>query len=207
MLSSGGGVILNRCSMNGVIGCQLDAAENVLKACVSALTRTWAHGLALGGLLMLGACARTEQRALREPIAMGPWTFSVEGATASTEVRGGGRWRKVRVHLRVHAAAERDEPPFDAFLNGGGRGNYIVFPRFDLRDAQGTRFETLLHPSSLSDVWTADFVLVPADAPAMADSVELARPYQDKDAEDFQLVISNPDRRRGQPGRVSIQLR
>jgi hypothetical protein len=165
---------------------------------------------ALGALLLASSCARTEERALREAISMGPWTFDVERASASTDVRGGGKWRRIRVHLRLHNHREQHEPAFDAFLNGGGRGDYIVFPRFDLRDAEGTRFETLLLSASRgssSEQWTADFVLVPADAPAMANSSELAQPFLDRDPEDFRLVIRNPDRRRGQPGRVSIALR
>jgi hypothetical protein len=158
--------------------------------------------------LVLAACARTEERGLREPIAMGPWTFSVERASASTDARGGGRWRTLRVQLRLHNHRERQPTTFDAFLNGGGRGSYIVFPRFELRDAQGTRFESLLHAAGSSgESWSADFVLVPADAPAMADTKALAEPFLDKQPGDFRLVISNPDRRRGQPGKVSIQLR
>jgi hypothetical protein len=172
----------------------------------------WARlaGSAIAALLLASACARTEERSLREAISMGPWTFDVERATASTETRGGGRWRKIRVLLRLQNFREQHEPAFDAFLNGGGRGSYIVFPRFDLRDSEGTRFETLLlsaSGSSSSEHWNAEFVLVPSDAGAMEDSARLAEPYLDRDPQDFRLVITNPDRRSGQPGRVSIALR
>jgi hypothetical protein len=178
-------------------------------------TKAWGRSIRLGGvalvaLLLASACTRTEERALREAISMGPWTFTVERATASTETRGGGRWRRIKVLLRLHNFREPHEPGFDAFLNGGGRGAYIVFPRFDLRDAQGTRFETLLlsaSGSSTSEHWRAEFVLVPSDADSMADSARLAEPYLDKVPQDFRLVITNPDRRSGQPGRVSIALR
>jgi hypothetical protein len=161
-------------------------------------------------LLLFSACARTEERALREAISMGPWTFSVERATASTDTHGGGRWRKIRVELRLQNFREQHEPAFDAFLNGGGRGSYIVFPRFELRDGEGARFETLLSSasgSSSSERWNAEFVLVPSDAGAMEDTARLAEPYLDKAPQDFRIVITNPDRRSGQPGRVSIALR
>ena len=147
---------------------------------------------------------------MREAISMGPWTFSVERATASTDVHGGGRWRNIRVVLRLHNFREQHEPAFDAFLNGGGRGSYIVFPRFALREVGGARFETLLlsaSGSSSSELWNAEFVLVPSDGGAMEDSARLAEPFLEKDVQDFRLVIKNPDRRSGQPGRVSIALR
>ena len=166
--------------------------------------------LALAAVLLASACTRTEDRALREAISMGPWTFSVERATASTDTHGGGRWRKIRVVLRLQNFREQHEPAFDAFLNGGGRGSYIVFPRFELRDTEGVSFDTLLlsaSGSSTSEHWNAEFVLVPSDAGAMEDTARLAEPYLDRNVQDFRLVITNPDRRSGQAGRVSIALR
>jgi len=166
--------------------------------------------LALTAVLFVSACTRTEERALHEAISMGPWTFDVERATASTDVHGGGRWRKIRVVLRLQNCREQHEPAFDAFLNGGGRGSYIVFPRFELRAVDGARFDTLFlsaSGNSSSEYWNAEFVLVPKDAGAMEDSARLAEPYLDRQPEDFRLVITNPERRSGQAGRVSIALR
>lgn len=163
-------------------------------------------------MALLGlACSGAVEVVPREAIALGPWTFEVERADARTDVRGGDRWRTIAVHLRLHNWRERHEQTFDDFLNGNTPGAIMCFPKLKLCDVEGTLFDGLVRPGSggslRSERWTAEFLLVPGDLQhALADASELAKRYLDKKPADFRLLIENPDRRRGQPRRVSVQL-
>jgi hypothetical protein len=83
-------------------------------------------------------------------------------------------------------------------------------PHFQLVDDAGAQFSGWLTPVSggslRSEQWRAEFVLVPDDF-GMQDADELAAAHLNKRLADLRIVLENPDRRRGQPGRVAVRLR
>ena len=163
-------------------------------------------------LCLTASCSREMEIGMRQPIAMGPWTFEVERADDRTESLGGQQLKIVSVDLALHNYEERHEKPFDDFLNGRSRGS-MMFPHLVLRDAGGTTFDGLLVPLSGGSLrsrgWRADFVLVPSSVDDMAGGgpASLASRYLETRLADLRLVLDNPDRRGDQPGRVVVPLR
>ncbi len=155
------------------------------------------------------ACSGGKEYQKREPIEMGPFVFSVERASQS--VSSGGI-KEIHVVLELHNYEERFNPTFDDALNDNRPGSMIAFPRAQIVDREGNSFDGWVTPraggSRRSRRWEAKFPLVyPSARESLAmGAQESAAKYVDRKPEDFRLVIKNPDRRRGQPGRIWVQL-
>jgi hypothetical protein len=159
--------------------------------------------------LTLTACATEDEYALRQPITMGPWTFQVERATERIDSRGNLRLKMISVTLKLDNYMERHEKPFDDFMKGRTKGSIMEHPHMELVDEPGNRFDledlSALSGGSLrSEGWKASFPLVQLSMRESAS--ESAAEHLDKHPADFRLVIENPDYRRGQPSKVSVQL-
>jgi len=163
-----------------------------------------------GVCLMAGCAAAAEDVAMRQPIQMGPWTFEVQSATERNESRGGRQVMIVSIDLKLHNYMERHEQPFDDFLNGHTAGSIMSFPHIELEDPSGVQFDGWLVPLSggslRSEGWRAEFPLAPSSAPG-GNTADLVAKYLDTRLSDLRIVIDNPDRRGGQPARVSVRLR
>src|SRR5262245_44651385 len=139
--------------------------------------------LVLGGACALAACAAQVELRMRQPIAMGPWTFDVRQAVDRTAPRAGQQLTMVTVTLALHTYEERHAAPVDDFLHGPTAGSMISYPHLTLKDASGTTFDGWLTPVSggslRSREWSADFVLVPSSTPAgfTGDAIDLAGKY------------------------------
>ena len=160
------------------------------------------------GLIVMG-CSPLEEKTyqLHQPIEMGPWTFAVTGTKEQTENRG-IRLKKIFVFLELENYQERHEKPFDDFLNGRRKQSAMVRPKLWLVSDAGKKFDGSVSPKSggsmRSKRWQAAFELVGFSM--REDSSDIAKQYLDKHPSDFRLVIQNPDRRKGQPREVTIQL-
>lgn len=157
----------------------------------------------------LTACANGDEYALRQPIAMGPWTFQVERAEERVQTRGVVRLKVISVTLKLNNYLERHEKPFDDFMEGRTAGSIVEHPHIVLVDAAGNRFDLeALNPLSggslRSEGWRARFPLI--EFSLRESSSETAAEHIDKHPADFRLVIENPGPRSGQPRKVSIQL-
>ena len=178
----------------------------------SSADRRLAGGIVLAGACIIAACGVAEEIAMRQPIEMGPWKFEVSRADDRTESRGGQQLKIVTVELKLHNYEQRHSKPFDEFLNGRTPGAMMSFPHLRLEDARSTSFDGLLIPVSggslRSQEWRAEFVLVPSSATdPMADPAGQAAKYLDTRVSDLKLILDNPDRQAGQPGRVLVPLK
>ena len=159
--------------------------------------------------LFLGGCSEGEEYERRVPIEMGPFVFSV--GRASQSISSGGM-KEIHVVLELHNHEERFDPTFDDALNGKRPGSMIAFPRVAIVDQEGNSFDGWVSPlsggSRRSRRWDARFWLVyPSTRESLAMGAdESAAKYRDRRPEDFRIVIKNPDRRRGQPSKIWIQL-
>lgn len=173
-----------------------------------------ALGAALVGSMAMSGCSRSVEVERGAPIDVGPWTFSVESATARTESGGSGsRYRHVMITLRLHNYRERHRQNFDDLMNNCSEGPIpICNPMLWLVDGDRNRFLALLEPASggslRSERWKADFVLIPDSFRDFmrADSDALAAEHLNKEVVDLRAIIENPSPRRGQIRRVSVPL-
>jgi hypothetical protein len=160
--------------------------------------------------LALTACTSTTEYDLGQPVAMGPWTFRIERASEKIERRAGDSRKTVSVVLRLDNYRERHDTTFDDFLNGHSTSSMFSNPHFQLVDDKGAQFSGWLIPVSggslRSEEWRAEFVLVTDDF-SVQDASELAAAHLNKQLADLRIVLKNPERRRGQPGRVAVRLR
>jgi hypothetical protein len=162
----------------------------------------------MAGLIVMG-CGPLEEKSyqLHQPIEMGPWTFAVTGTKERTENRG-IRLKTIFVFLELENYQERHQKPFDDFLNGTRKNSAMARPKIWLVSDAGKKFDGWVSPKSggsmRSKRWQAAFELVGFSM--RENSSDIAERYLDKHADDFQLVIQNPDRRKGQPREVTIQL-
>ena len=162
----------------------------------------------MAGLIVMG-CGSLEEKSYQfhQPIEMGPWTFEVTGTREQTENRG-IRLKKIFVSLELENYQERHEKPFDDFLNGTRKNSAMARPKIWLVSDAGKKFDGWVSPKSggsmRSKRWQAAFELVGFSM--REDSSDIAKQYLDRHPSDFRLVIQNPDRRKGQPREVTIQL-
>lgn len=145
-------------------------------------------------LVLAAACgSRVEERAMGEPIEMGPFVYSVEGTTES--FRRDDKVIGVALRLDQESSAPF-RTPFGEFI----MSNVAIV------DAAGNRFEANgMGPVSgnalNSAEWEVRFLLRPS-----SDGVRDREHIGDGPA-DFRLLIANPEPRGEQARRISIQLR
>jgi hypothetical protein len=161
----------------------------------------------LVAILIIGGCAEEEYE-LSQQISMGPWMFQVEQAREQVDSQSGNTIKSIFVTLRLDNYTQRHDKTFDDFVNETSPGSVIADPRLKLVDSAGEAFVGLLHPKSggrmRSERWEVKFVLISDDLNANVS--ERAEKHLRKHPSDFRLVIENPDHRRGQPRRASVQL-
>ncbi len=156
------------------------------------------------GLLCLG-CSRSEDYTMGQTIEMGPFAFQVESASVTTPDDG---HPVVFVNFRLLSDESQGKIPFDRLLNDevDSEGNAtarkmiipIVFPWTAVVDSHGHRFVgNVIGLSGRYIIWEI----------RLRDQDRFDKAHRDMQAEDFRLVIKNPDRRKGQPHTASIQLR
>jgi hypothetical protein len=163
-------------------------------------------------LMVAAGC--TEEYELGQPIEMGPWTFEVSGASQGT-TSGGSRAKTIRVDLVLHNYEERHRQTFDQFLENCSEGMMTICnPRIGVEDDEGNQFQAVdVRPvsggSMRSRRWIVECPLYygSRENPMSMDWDESAARHLDKRPADFRVIIRNPDPQRGQPRRVSIQLR
>ena len=152
--------------------------------------------------LLVGGCSQETEYKVGQTIEMGPFAFVVEDAYERVSSFNTGDPKiEILVDLRLDAATGA-KVKFDEFLNdtAGDRG-MIIYPNMEIRDGDGRTFLGMVRRVSGRERWQAEFLLVDDDG-----GPSTARHYVNRRAADFRLLIKNPDRREGQPGRVVVAL-
>ena len=153
--------------------------------------------------LIVAACG-PDTYDMKQTIEMGPFVFEVADASEKLDFfTGGGRYKKICVELLLHM--EKSSPTNIAlgdFLNGEANGKrMVVFPAMKIVDNEGKKFDGIVYQGWGKNRWRAEFVLVD-NWRGNQSSVD----YLDRHVHDFQLMIKNPNPRKGQPHRVTIKL-
>ena len=152
--------------------------------------------------LLLCGCSQEAEYKVGQTIEMGPFAFVVEDAYERVSSYNTGEPKiEIFVDLRLDAATGA-KVKFDEFLNdtAAPRG-MIIYPNMEIWDRDGRKFQGMVHRVSGRERWQAEFPLVDDDG-----GPSTARQYVNRRAADFRLIIKNPDRREGQPGRVTVVL-
>ncbi len=154
-------------------------------------------------LFTLFACG-PENYQMKQTVEMGPFVFEVTRASEKNDYFSSGkRYKKIYVDLRLYPDKSTvTNVTFDDFLNGEAKGKrMVVFPAMKIKDDHGNVFDGLVNRLSGKRRWRAEFMLIDhrRGIPSRVD-------YLDLNARDFQLVIKNPDVRKGQPSQVTIKL-
>ena len=152
--------------------------------------------------LLLYGCSQETEYKVGQTIEMGPFAFVVEEAYERVSSFNTGEPKiEIFVDLRLDAATGA-KVKFDEFLNdtAAPRG-MIIYPNMEIWDKDGHKFMGMVRRISGRERWQAEFLLVDDDG-----GTSTARQYVNRRAADFRLIIKNPDRREGQPGRVAVAL-
>ncbi len=162
---------------------------------------------AAGGVALAG-CSMAQDHEMGQEIQMGPFTFEVRSASPSLDVRDTGRVRVISVTFRVLKDESRPRIDFGEFLSDMvGAPRMMVFPHTTLVDSHGHKFKSDVRgtPPRARFLITSALDLVEV----MSDAERLQR-FNDAHLEtqpsDYRLIIDNPERRKGQPRAVRIQL-
>lgn len=152
--------------------------------------------------LLVWGCGQETEYKLGQTIKMGPFAFVVEDAYERVSSFNTGDPKiEILVDLRLDAATGA-KVKFDEFLNDTAADHgMIIYPHMEIRDKDGRTFLGMVRRISGRERWQAEFLLVDD-----VGGTSTARQYVDRRAADFRLIIENPDRREGQPGRVVIAL-
>ncbi len=162
-------------------------------------------GLMSVGLLCLG-CSTSEKYDLRQPIEMGPFTFRATGAYSHKPATG---HPKIIVDFSVRYGADASFEFADYFNDdvdseGTSKNNArsilprMSTPRMRVVDSHGHGFLGLVKGES------GEFVIWNVQ---LRGQEKYDKSHADLEPEDFRLLITNPYPQKGQPRRVSIQLR
>jgi len=152
--------------------------------------------------LLLCGCSQETEYKVGQTIEMGPFAFVVEHAHKRVSSFNTGDPKiEILVDLRLDAATGA-KVKFDEFLNDtAGQRGMIIYPHMEIWDRDGRKFLGMVRRISGREHWRAEFLLVDdVGGPGTA------RQYVNHRAADFRLIIKNPDRREGQPGRVAVAL-
>jgi hypothetical protein len=145
-------------------------------------------------VLALSCGSRVEERSMGEPIAMGPFVYSVEGTNEAF-------WQQDTKTILVELQLDQESSaPFRTPF-----GEFLV-PHLAIVDGAGNSFEAdAVSPVSgnalSSSEWEVRFILRPT-----TDGVR-DRDHIGDSPSDFRLLIKNPEPRGDQARRVSIRLR
>jgi hypothetical protein len=130
------------------------------------------------GLLIFSVIACSDATYdMRQIIEMGPFAFEITKASEKIEIfTGGGRHKRIYVYMKLHT--DKSTP------------TNVDFGDFLNGRAKGNR---------MIESPTMKIVDNKGKIPSGLD-------YLDRHVSDFQLVIKNPDPKKGQPRRVTIKL-
>jgi hypothetical protein len=165
--------------------------------------------LAVAGSILVLGCGPTEYE-IGQTIEMGAFTFRVDGASdrvvqpsSRERSEGIGPKKEITIRLSVLSNESRPRREFRHFLDDYDPDRYrmMIFPHYKLEDIHGHSFDGGLWDKSYMRFAIEDFVgIIPeSDESFNAEHLDLRE-------EDFALIIENPDRRDGQPSKISIQL-
>jgi hypothetical protein len=143
--------------------------------------------------------------ALGQQIEMGPFVFEVSGVSEGFDyISGSKKYKKIYVDLLLDTKKSTETNiKFDDFMNGKSKGNSMfIFPAMKIKDKSGTKFDGVHVKRVGGDTrWRADFDLI-----VLSRGTKSRLDYLDRTSSDFNLIIKNPDRRKGQPNIVNIKL-
>ena len=129
---------------------------------------------------------------MNQQIEMGPFVFEVSGASEGFDYfNNSERYKKIYVDLLLDTEkCAETNIKFDDFMNGKSKGKrLIIFDGLNVKRVGGdTR-------------WRAEFWLI-----IHSRGIKSRLDYLDRTTSDFNLIIKNPDRRKGQPSIVDIKL-
>jgi hypothetical protein len=135
---------------------------------------------------------------------MGPFVFEVSGVSGGFGyLNTGERYKKIYVDLLLDTEkGEETKIKFGDFMNGKSKRNrMIIFPAMKIRDKSGAKFDGDVKRVVGDTRWRAEFWLI-----NFPRGIKSRLDYLDRATSDFNLIIKNPDRRKGQPGIVDIKL-
>jgi hypothetical protein len=140
-----------------------------------------------------------------QQIEMGPFVFEVSGASEGVDYFSGSKeYKKIYVDLLLDTEKSTETNiKFDDFMNGKSKGNSMfIFPAMKIKDKSGTKFDGVDVKRVGGDTrWRADFDLI-----VLSRGTKSRLDYLDRTSSDFNLIIKNPERRKGQPNIVNIKL-
>lgn len=154
------------------------------------------------GLFCLG-CSTAEDYEMTDEIEMGPFTFQVRGAYATTPGVG---HPQIIVDFWVKNDDSDGAISFDELFNdlidpeGNKTKGFILHPHANIVDDHGHKFQGTHNDNS------ARFILWEVRLRS-EDEDRFEEQHKDMQPGDFKLVITNPDPQKGQPRTVSVQLR
>lgn len=142
---------------------------------------------------------------LNQQIEMGPFVFEVSGASEGFDYfNNSERYKKIYVDLLLDTEkCAETNIKFDDFMNGKSKGKrLIIFPAMKIKDKSGAKFDAMNVKRVGGDTrWRAEFWLI-----IHSRGIKSRLDYLDRTTSDFNLIIKNPDRRKGQPSIVDIKL-
>jgi len=184
--------------------------------------------IAVAGCIVLSGCSSNDYE-LGQRIEMGPLAFQVEGASSRLErpkpepaapgrpqEAAVGPTRHISVQLRLLSDESRPRIHFGDFLEGGdSKCSGVSFSlgdrsHYKLEDSHGHKFGGSLERHRCDPLVAGglqlQFRFIPrGEIPTVRNEAFRAE-HVDLRTEDCRLIITNPDRRKGQPRSVSIQL-
>jgi hypothetical protein len=141
---------------------------------------------------------------LNQQIKMGPFVFEVLGSHEGFGyLNTGEKYKKIYVDFLLDTEkSAKAEMKFDDFMNGKSKGyRMIVFPAMKIKDKTGVKFDGNVKSVSGDTKWRAEFWLI-----IHSRGIKSRLDYLDRTPSDFNLIIKNPDRKKGQPSVVDIRL-
>jgi hypothetical protein len=141
---------------------------------------------------------------LNQQIEMGPFVFEVSGASEGFDyLNNSERYKKIYVDLLLDTEKSAETNiEFHDFMNGMSKGHrMIIFPTMKIEDKSGAKFDGDVKKVSGNTRWRAEFLLM-----NFARGIKSRLDYLDRTTSDFNLIIKNPDRRKGQPSVIQIKL-
>jgi hypothetical protein len=139
-----------------------------------------------------------------EPIEMGPFVFEVSGASEGFDYfNTGERYKIIYVDLLLDTEKSAETKiEFHDFMNGKSKGNRMfIFPAMKIEDTTGAKFDGNVKRASGETRWRVEFLLI-----NFGRGIKSRVDYLDQTASDFNLIIKNPDRRKGQPSVIQFKL-
>ena len=173
--------------------------------------------LAVAGSALVVGCGPSEYQ-IGQTIEMGAFAFQVEKASSRVHPSPSehvGPTRQISVQLRLLSNESRPRINFRAFLSGretncsGGISfSFGDRSRTKLEDSHGHKFSggQNAHPCDPILAGKVQLVFRIESDRGFSTNEDFRAEHLDLRPEDFRLIITNPDRRKGQPSKIAIQF-